>query len=462
MAVGSQVSIDTVNVSVDTIEPSEPFVVEATLRNAESSDTAARITQVGIRDEGILVTHDDLGTLGTGETMRIPISLTLEDPGQRELTLFVHGRDVGGDPFYLTYPVYATVEEPGDDVRMSVTVPDAVESNETMMNVTVANGDANAISSLELRLGGPAVTVPDDRRVSPTLAAGTDQTFSFDVRFDEPGTQRLTASLEYQTAEGYDRTISESATVDVEPLRVDTELSVSTEQNGSKRNIRATVENFGNVAVEDLVVSVESDGERLERIQGPNIAPGESETVTVDGKDFPEATLTVIAAYEAAEREETVSRAFEFSPAIESRIELTGLDITRSGERLTISGDAANVGETDVTAVLLRVPQTEGVTPVNPSKEYFVGAVDASEFATFQLTAQVASERANVPIEIQYTVDGERRSRVVTVDVGDASSNPGDRSDRGAPGGVPFIVIGSLVVVSILVVAAWYWWRRQE
>ena len=254
-AAESQVAIQSVTISLDTVEPGEPFIVEATLQNAESSDTPAEITQVGIRGEGVLVSHDDLGTIGSGETMRVPISLTLEEPGQRELTLFVHGRDVGGDPFYLKYPVYVTVEEPGDDVRMSITAPEVVQSDETEINVTVANGDSAPISSLELRLDGESATVRDGRRVSPTLAAGSEQTFSFDVRFDEPGTRSLRATLAYKTTEEYERTIGETASLDVEPLRMDNELSATVEQNGSNRNVRATLEHFGNVPVRKLVLT---------------------------------------------------------------------------------------------------------------------------------------------------------------------------------------------------------------
>ncbi|MFC6736778.1 hypothetical protein ACFQEQ_11090, partial [Halolamina salina] len=126
-------------------------------------------------------------------------------------------------------------------------------------------------------------------------------------------------------------------------------------------------------------------------------------------------------------------------------VTVTGVDASRSGGVVTISGDAANVGSLDASSVVMRVVASEGVTPVNPNKEYFVGAVDSSEFATFQLTANVSASVTAVPVRIEYTVDGERLSRVVELDVSDAAPSSGGQGGSGGSG--LSLLLGALVVL---------------
>lgn len=455
-AASGQVSITSVNTSPETVPPGEDFTVTITLRNSASSESTAQITEVGIRGGGVLKTHDDLGAIGPGETMAVPVSVTLDRPGRYQLTAIVNTQRSG----HVEYPVYVTVEDPGGDVGLSVSSPDPVAGDETTVNVTVGNGGTEPISSLTLTVGGEAITVRDPRRISPSLASGAETTFSFDVTFSESGSRELVATLDFRSAGGYDLTVTEPTTFEVESLRIDSELSARVQQNGTDRNIRASLENFGNVPLEDVVVRIERDGELLDRAQGPDVAPRETGTVTINANDFPEGDLELVASYEAADRTETVSSSLAFAPTVESHIALTGVDVAGSPDRLTLSGDAANVGSADADSVLLRVVPTDNVTPVNPGREYFVGAIDSSEFATFQLTAAVQPGTTELPVEVQYTVDGGRHSRIVTLDIGDVPTGPEQGSDRSDAGGSPFLVMGAVLLV--VGVGGVYWWRRRR
>ena len=144
--------------------------------------------------------------------------------------------------------------------------------------------------------------------------------------------------------------------------------------------------------------------------------------------------MTVVAQYTAAGEQETTRTTLDYSPAPVTDMSITGVDASRSGGVVTIDGDAANVGSADASSVVVSVVPGDGVTPVNPNKEYFVGAVESSEFSTFQLTANVSSSVSEVPVRIDYTVDGERLSRVVEVDVSDAAASVDGQSSSSGPG----------------------------
>jgi hypothetical protein len=159
----------------------------------------------------------------------------------------------------------------------------------------------------------------------------------------------------------------------------------------------------------------------------------------------------------------------------DGNITLTGIEVIRTGGTVRLAGSASNTGETAVTGAVVNVVGTERVTPVSPSKNYFVGNVPAGEFTSFELTARLAGNRTDtVPVRISYIADGEQYARVEAVtlaDTGGPVGTPAGPSDhRGPPGGGGFLGVGRIDVVGILlrvglVVAVGaglvYWWRRR-
>jgi hypothetical protein len=157
--------------------------------------------------------------------------------------------------------------------------------------------------------------------------------------------------------------------------------------------------------------------------------------------------------------------------AVLGAVRLTSVERARTAAGVRIEGDAANVGGTDVSSVLVRIPNTSAVTPTPPAADYFVGSIEASEFATFELTAETAGNVSRVPVEITYIAENERRTRTQLVDLGSATTGvtggaDGDGSTDGAAattdgsgGGVPAVIIG--VVIAVLVAALGVVrWRR--
>jgi hypothetical protein len=475
-AASSQVVVQ--SVALDPAEPQvgEDVTITATLRNFESSPTAARINQVTLRSgDGIVAKADDPGTLGTGGSMELPLTTSFESTGSKRLTLWVYGESTDGDVFNVQYPVRVSVVEPDSDVQLSVSTADD-PSTEERVTVTVANGASTNISSLELTLSGPNASVDDPRRVNASLAPGRERTVDYDVSFDGAGRQPLTATLGYRDGGGDRHSLSASRTLAVEQARVDADLDAEVVRENGTARIDASLTNFGTVPLEDVRLGADADGERVARRLVDDVPTESTREVTVDGASLPAGDVRLRATYEAAgERHETATTV-DFAPTTDGNVSLTGVEVIPAGGAIRLAGSAANTGETEVTGAVVRVLGTDGVTPVPPARDYFVGNVPAGEFTSFELTARLAGNRTDtVPIRISYIADGEQRHRVTEVSVGGGAAAaagppaPGGGPD-GPPGGGGVLGLGRIGVVGILlrlalVVAAGggvaYWWRRR-
>jgi len=117
---------------------------------------------------------------------------------------------------------------------------------------------------------------------------------------------------------------------------------------------------------------------------------------------------------------------------------------------LQIAGSAANVGSTDVESVLVSVVDGDGVQAADPQPDYFVGGVERSDFASFDLNAELTGDRTTVPVRVEYVVDDVRRSYTTDVRVSQAAlATPTPQPQGGPLSGLPLlpVALGVLVVV---------------
>jgi hypothetical protein len=452
-AANTDVAIDGVELSVEQPAPGESFTLTTTISNLESSNGPVEVTDVYVRKAGSggdLARIEDVGSIARGSTRSIPLTVSIDEPGEKRLVVNAVVRDGDGDYSRVSYPLYVDVQEP-DEAVISFAGLDSVAGQESQLDVTVSNGDDGPLSNVRLELVG-AADVANPERVSASIEQGTQTTHTFAATFDEAGSRELTARLTYKTAEGVTRTVSRNVTADVEPAELDPQLTAAaTTANGSSV-IRTTLSEFGNVELRDVQLRAVVDGETITRTRIADVPAGERRVGTLDGSDVPAGEVTVVAEYTAAGQQETTRTTLSYSPAPTTELTVTGIDVSRTGGVVTIDGDAANVGSSDASSVVLSVVPAEGVTPVTPNKEYFVGAVESSEFSTFELTANVSDSVTAVPVRIDYTVDGERLSRVVEVDVSDAAPADGQSSSSGP--GFSLVTVGlALALVAGLVAA---------
>ncbi|MFW5935099.1 MAG: hypothetical protein ACOCQL_04540 [Halolamina sp.] len=445
-AANTDVAIESVDLSVDQPAPGESFTLTTTLANLESSNGSVDVTDIYVREADSsrdLARIEDVGSIERGGTRSIPLTMSIDEPGEKRLVVNAVVRDADGDYQRVSYPLYVDVQEP-DEAVLSFADLDSVAGEENQVDVTVSNGDNGALSNVRLDLHGDA-DVENPERVSASIGAGTQTTHSFDVTFDEAGTRELGATLTYKTEEGATRTITRNATADVESATLDPELTARATTADGSPAIRATLDEFGNVELRDVQLRAVVDDETVARTKLGDVDANGSQTGTLDGSDIPAGEVTVVADYTAAGESETTRTTLDYEPAPATEMTVTGVDASRSDGVVTVDGDAANVGGSDASSVVVSVVSGDGVTPVNPNKEYFVGAVESSEFATFELTANVSSSVSELQLRVDYTVDGERLSEDVEVDVSDAAGSD-DGSNTSAPG---FSVLTAALAVAL-------------
>lgn len=473
---GENLTISTVAISPTVPAPNETFEVTTTIKNSEGGADSVAITDIYIRDASGLPEHErveNLGGLGDGQSMDVPLQLSFD--ASKDLRIHVVGRTDGGEHVHLEYPLYVEIDE-ADEVQLSLSTGDAVVGGDTPVDVVVANGDSDQISNVELTIAGAATTIRDNRRVSAAVDAGTDRTFEYSVTFDEAGHRPLEATLAYQTDEGYDRTVTETLTVEVDELADDVELAVETNQTDSENRMRATVTNFGNLPLEEVQTYARVDGRIVDRQASADVEPFNSSTVELDVSDEPADNVTVVSEYQLGTVSTRVEQLATLDPEPQAAIALTSVEFSQSGNVTTIRGDASNVGESDASGVIVGIDLAEDVQPVQPSKQYFVGAVDESEFGTFELTARLSDDATSLPVRVAYTDDGERRSQLVTLDLsggleaaqtgsvvesGDSDGSSGGMGPFALLGDIPWKVIGIGLGGSIAVLGGIFYYRRH-
>lgn len=477
----------------------EPTTVSATVASSAGSPDPATVDRVLLRDgERTLVEASGPGTLSPGDTATVDLTTSFPSPGGEDLTLVAVGTDADDERVRVERPVRVPVRQsaPGVDVR----VPDPVAGVESRVEVDLSNPDGEAISDVTVTVEGGAV----DRRASvPVLAAGATDTVNLSVR-PERGEQSVTVGVAYTTSTGRRTSTTDEVTVAADPLRPDVGVAISpapeeeqaaanpqlaglvgagglggaggdggsgalqqeSDGEGSTDRVAVEVTNFGNAPVAEAVVRPRTDNRTLPRRFVGDLAPGESATVTVDLSAV-ERSATLVASVNytvagtgppgareasvedsAAPVRGTARGTFDYDrPAGAVRVTDVALSFDEEG-RLVVSGNAGNVGDAAVDGVVVSVGSNEHVAPAYPQRTYFVGTVDGSEFAPFELTADVdAGNASTIPVEVRYVVNGEERTRTTELPYDGSLSTP-DEGGGSLPFGAAGLGLG--IVVGLL------------
>ena len=226
--------------------------------------------------------------------------------------------------------------------------------------------------------------------------------------------------------------------------------------DGPREAAQVEVTNFGNVPVSEVVVRPVADGVELPRRSVGSLAPGETGTVQVDLSGLEGATLTATVEYRygsgGSDALGTASGTYEFAPATgEVRLTDVNLEFTEDG-RVRVTGNTGNVGDAPVEAVVVAVGESGEVSPAYPRRDYFVGSVESSEFAPFELTADIDAENASeIPVTVTYRTAGEERTETVILPY-DSELAPEDRQRGLQLGGTGLSGAGALAALALALV----------
>jgi hypothetical protein len=465
-----------------TVSPATPtvgaqVVVDATLRNSAGSPEAVRVDRVELRrDRSTLASADGVGSLSPGDTVAVPLATTFDSPGDRVLTLRVVGRDADGDRVTVTRPVPVAVETAPPQVTVE-TGAAAVDSP-TRVAVTVGNPTTAPVRDVAVRLAEPVGTPNRSVAFLPTLAAGAEATVNLSTVPDAAGERTLRVAVDYTDASGVARTVERDRRVRVAPHVADLGVEVrrapvedeeppavpeglsglvggatggatGDEDESASPSTRYTVEvtNFGTVRASDVVVTPVAGNATLprQRVAGA-LAPGESDTVTVDLAAVRRpGPVEFRVDYRDGVRPASTTRALDYRPEV-AGLELTDVDVRRAENgSIRVSGNLVNVGRGPAQGVVVSVVEGGNVTPTYPARRYFVGELSGSDFAPFDLTARATGATETVRVRVVAREAGVASARTVSLPL----PAPEDDGGGGPPVGLIALLVGLPLAVAV-------------
>lgn len=383
------------------------------------------------------------GGTQTTQTFRV----TIPEAGDRQIDTTLTYTTQAGNTRTIDRTIMLDVEPANSDPALSAQLDSRNDSSvvraklQQFGNVDLRDVEVRAVQSGETVARATAADVPAEGTQVVTLG---DEAIP---------TGQVTVVASYVAA-GEARTLREQIEV-----TSDVTLDVSNRIQNGTSVVRADLQQFGTADLRDVEVRAERDGETVARMPVGDIAGDSSRTVTLDDAGIPAGPVTVVASYTVGAEQRTTTATVQYSkysPAPTSAISLTGVELSRQGDVLTLDGDAANVGTSQVNSVVVSIVATDDVRPVEPTREYFIEDIGASQFAGFEATAIAPSGVEQLSVRVQYTVDGQRVSSTIPVDLTNVRAQSSERDD----GGSPIVLVVALVVVVFGGIAV-YRWRRQ-
>lgn len=452
---GAYIGVTNVTFTPQNPAPGESVTVRATIENLRDSAGVVEINSVALTNPnsaGELARVSDVGSVAPGSSLTVPLTTTFENGGTKNLRIDVYGTGPDGNSVHVRYPATVTVET--QHPQLDIETNETAAGTDGTGTITVANGLSTAVTNVDVELTSDQLKLTDDRFVVASIDSGKSATESFDFKSESPGTYPLTATMHYRVGESTRRTTTQTVSVEIERLRDNVILEASSESDSS--TIDVDVLNRGNVPIENVTISGRSANASIPTKLVSKIADGESVTrhlnATLDGN---RADVHLTASYDIADKHGQASDSVTIS-SMPGTIELTGVDIQPENGKLRVTGSASNVGSSGAQGVIVRVADTDTVSPAAPNREYFVGSVPASDFVSFEVYARTEGNVSEIPLEVTYRADGRQYRRTVTVPVEGATNQTGQQVQKSSSG-LLVPAIGGLVVLVIAAIIYRSW-----
>jgi hypothetical protein len=240
---------------------------------------------------------------------------------------------------------------------------------------------------------------------------------------------------------------------------------------GKKDTITVLVANPRNNAVKNVILEITGDGAVItpSRIFIGSLNPGESKTLTPEITPSKQAPVTLKLLYDNGDNPHETSTVFpvEFGTNKKRADPIISNIVMENTDGIYhVTGDVTYAGlETANAVTVTSLPPAKGE---DPFRTYIVGALDADDFASFEVTF-TSDSVPSVPLQVSYKdADGNLFSTVQDVTLEKRSSTTGTSSAKQAGSSsasshttVIYVFIG-VVVVSLLVVVALYAYNRMR
>lgn len=309
----------------------------------------------------------------------------------------------------------------------------------------------------------------NDTRNVGRIEPGGERTASLSVEVEDPGEETLFAHLRVQGPQGETVRLVHPVTVHARETHPVLSLSAAPSLSGAKTNVTVSLANGRDGPVRNVDLRVRAaddvavdDSRRVRSSVPPGNTTNFTFATTGDrGRHAFRADLSYVTE-NGSHRSVTRRLSTVFAPPENpGNVSLTGLNVSREGDALSVSGTAGNVGGTNVTGAVVRVAAgAEGVGPASTNADYFLGTVEESEFASFEVLATLPENatRATVPLEVVYRVDGVTRTERVTVSY-EAPDEPTESASKSGLLSVSPALVGAGAAALLVVGGVWRWRR---
>lgn len=149
----------------------------------------------------------------------------------------------------------------------------------------------------------------------------------------------------------------------------------------------------------------------------------------------------------------------------QSELLLSDISIENIGSKYTITGNLNNIGIKDVKNVVISILKSDNIEPLQPNVRYFIGSLEADDFGSFELSAQVNSLNiSSIPVQIEYrNIDNAYTHVTESIDL--ESSIPDQKSQVLSNNTtiLPIAVIVALLLLCVGIVGIIrHSWKKRE
>ncbi|UVE52164.1 hypothetical protein KU306_16255 (plasmid) [Haloferax larsenii] len=265
---GAHIGITDVQVTPDEPAPGQQTELSVSIRNGQNSPSVVDVTDIYVRRPGSsddITRVEDVGTIPVGENISVPLPVSFDKSGVKDLRVVFAGRLKDGSHVRVRYPLTVDVREPTRP-QVELSVEEAVPGATRSVNVTVANGIDRDIRQLKVVSSSADVNFTVNERVKAKLAAGKAVTFDFPARVSEAGQHPVNLTLHYVDRGVHheiSRTYHPRFTSPTNPGKI-VLTDVRATQTGGTLEVSATAGNVGSSSVKGVVVEI-PDTERVDR-----------------------------------------------------------------------------------------------------------------------------------------------------------------------------------------------------
>ncbi|QLC51186.1 hypothetical protein HWN40_02320 [Methanolobus zinderi] len=141
----------------------------------------------------------------------------------------------------------------------------------------------------------------------------------------------------------------------------------------------------------------------------------------------------------------------------------TSIEMEKSGNKYTFSGDLNNFGTTDAKNVIVSIPKSESVVPVQPYAKYFIGTLEADDFSSFELSASVLSgDVSSIPVLIEFRDPDNAYISIEENIAIDGQQVFAGNSEEDSGSSLALWAVAGIFAIAIVALIGYSWKKRRD